>query len=630
MNRLYTRYFILLIVMLLAGLYGGSVHAAIHIDKEALNHSIATQTPSDYLEKIYQTQLDNGVKNFIPLSLLLINTSKQLLADGDPAKAAICAEYARRVSPDFPAAVMHEQSIRWQSNRLMLHRLFVGYVNGFQRKFYTLDDLAFFAFTQLAVFGAALMVTIAGIALLSLVRNSRLLLHDMRHVLPKVFPAHTAIALLVLLCLFPLLLGFSFAWLFPYWLMLFWVYHNVKERAFIGILVVVFVFLVPLIAIGCSFFLFIPQSDTVQRLWQANYGYYTTYDVDSFEQAVVLNPDDYELIFSAGLVNKREQNYSTALSYYNRLLAKKPRDFRLATNIGNVYFAMGKWDQAVEKYEAAIAVAPDRCAAAYFNLTRAYQQKFMFKEAERSLIDAKRLDSARVDIYLDMYSENYNRLLIDETIPRKDLWLKGLNEFLSLPQLLNGIWDLVFAGLRLPFGTLAILALLLLNIVFGDRDSLRVAAKCTLCGTIMCLRCQRNIDADSLCLKCQDFLKKQDQLSYKQKDVKKAQIYEYVRSLRRWISLFSICLPGMAHVLKGWVIQGAVLSFVFFWLFFQAIFVFSFKGPWSDLGYDRIGVVGVCTCLVAVLWLLLRAHVRTVRSAEIEDNVVLISLGLDS
>ena len=89
-------------------------------------------------------------------------------------------------------------------------------------------------------------------------------------------------------------------------------------------------------------------------------------------------------------------------------------------------------------------------------------------------------------------------------------------------------------------------------------------------------------------------------------------------------------MPGMAHILKGWFIQGAVFSFLFFWLLFQAIFVFSFKGPWSDLGYDRIGVVGVCTFLAAILWLLLRAHVRTVRSAEIEDNVVLISLGLDS
>ena len=231
------------------------------------------------------------------------------------------------------------------------------------------------------------------------------------------------------------------------------------------------------------------------------------------------------------MINKREQNYTTALSYYNRLLKKNPRDYRVCINTGNVYFAMGDWEKAVELYTAAIAAAPEKSAAAHFNLARAYQQKFMFKEAERFLLDAKRLDSERVETYLEIYSENYNRLLIDETISRKDIWLKGLNEFLGQRYLLNSIWDMFFAGLRLPFGTLAVLALLLLNLIFGDKNFLRIAAKCTLCGKIMCQRCQRNIAADILCLQCQNFLKKQDQLSFKQKDSKKIQIHAYVRSI---------------------------------------------------------------------------------------------------
>ena len=114
------------------------------------------KTAAEYLESLYQAELDNGVRNFIPLSLMLITTSRQLLSDGDPATALTCAEYARRFSPDFPAATMHESYVKWHTNRFMIHRLLIGYAHGFVQKFYTLDELSVYAFKQLAVFGAAL------------------------------------------------------------------------------------------------------------------------------------------------------------------------------------------------------------------------------------------------------------------------------------------------------------------------------------------------------------------------------------------------------------------------------------------------------------------------------------------
>jgi len=616
-------------LMLLVSAHGSAAYSSIDINHESLQQSIAAGSVSEYLESLYQHQLDNGVRNFIPFSLLLITTSRQLLSGGETASALVCSEYADRLSPDLPAAAMNRHYVAWRANRLMVHQLVYGLAISFPKIFFSLDDCAYYAFKQLAILGAALMITLAGIGIISLVRNSRLFMHDLCHVMPKTLSRHGVIALFILLCILPLLLGLSLAWLFPYWLMLFWSYHNVRERAFIGIAVVGFVFVVPLIAICCSYFLFMPQCDVQQRLWQANYGYHTKYELEDFVQYALRSPDDYELMFSAGLVNKREQNYATALRFYGRLLKKNPSDYKVCTNAGNVYFAMGDWDHAVEMYKAAIAAAPDRCAAAYFNLARAYQQKFMFKDAEQSLSDAKRLDSLRVETYLDIYSENYNRLLMDETISRTALWKKGLGDFFEQRYLMNSVWNIFFSGwLRLPYGTLAILALLLLNLVYSVNDSVRIAAQCTLCGRVMCPRCQRNIAADILCFQCQNFLKKQDQLSYKQKDAKKVQIYAHIRLLRRWASCFSIVLPGMAHMWKGRIVLGSFLAFTFFWLLLQVVFVLFFRGSWYDLMYDRT----VYGCLYAVLtvavWLVLRSHIRSVKSPDIEDNVALMSLGL--
>ncbi len=611
------------------GLHAGSASAAIHMSPGALDQAIASGSLPEYLGGVYQTQLDSGVRNCIPFSLLLITASRALIADSNNAAALSCAEYAAAMSPDFPAAYMNRAYVSWRLQPWMLHRLAAGYAGSLLVKFRTPEEGAHFVFIQLAAVGAALMIALAGIGIISLLRNRRLFLHDMHHVLPGVLPSNATIALVAVLCILPVLFGLSAFWLFPYWLLLFWSYHNVRERACIGLTLLGFVFVLPLIAAGCALLLFIPGSETVQRLWQANYGYCTQYDIEKLEQAIFKEPDNYALIFSAGLLNKREQNYATALRYYNRLLKKNPRDHRVCVNAGNVYFATGEWDKAVEKYKAAIDAAPAKAAAAYFNLMRAYQQKFMFKDAEQCLADAKRLDTDRVETYLSLYTENFNRLLMDETITLREILTRGFNDFLLRPELLNSIWELFFSVLRLPFGTLAVLGLLLFNLLFSMHDTIRVAAKCTLCGKIMCLRCQRTITADVLCFQCQNFLKKQDQLSYKQKDAKKTQIRLYVRSYNRWISFFSICMPGMGHVFKGRFLAGSMLCAMFFWLLNQAVFVLLFSGMWHDLSIDWL-LHGCLFALAAVcMWLMLRSHLRTVKSPDLEDNVALLGLGLE-
>jgi hypothetical protein len=86
----------------------------------------------------------------------------------------------------------------------------------------------------------------------------------------------------------------------------------------------------------------------------------------------------------------------------------------------------------------------------------------------------------------------------------------------------------------------------------------------------------------------------------------------------------------MAHVMKGRLIQGLCFSFIFFWLLCQAFFALFSIGPWNDLEYSGIVYAVIFFSSSLFVWVLLRMHIRHVRSAEIEDNVVLMSLGLDS
>jgi tetratricopeptide (TPR) repeat protein len=433
---------------------------------------------------------------------------------------------------------------------------------------------------------------------------------------------------MILLFAFPVFFNLSVVWLPVYWFFLLYTYHRPPARWSLSAVVAVIAVVMPVLTIVVSCSLYAPQSERMMFLWKGNYGYCPGTVREQMEECALQYPGDIDLHFTLGLVHKREQNYVTALGYYDRVLAAEPRHVKALVNSGNVYLATERWDAAVGRYREALSVQPES-AAAHFNLARAYQQKFMFAEAEQELTKAKQYGSDLTDYYLEIYSENYNRLVVDMPLDRLSLYKKALREFGLAGGQGDSLWNVFFAGLPIPVGSAAVIVLFIANLYWYRKDRFRIAVRCSVCGKPICRRCEKNAAGDVICAQCMTFLNKHDKLGFKEKETKAESIRRYLKRYKKTGAVLSAVIPGAGHVWNGMPVQGVLILLVFWTLIFRTVFALVCDGPWEFAVPP--GPLGAAALVVfaAALWAVLAwAGLRT-EGSVLRDNLALRYLSLD-
>ncbi len=601
----------------------GTVHASIVVDGIALQSFPADKDLEPFLDRVQSIVLDNGAINFTPYSLMLIQQSREAIKARNYDRAVVLAEYARKISPDLPPAYLAEAGAHFSRNKANAHLLFKGYFLAFVKKLQNVDSLSFFIISNASVIIGAVLLTMLVFALVVMLQYYRHLYHDVRHVIPTAVPHKAVWGCVMLLFLVPVFCSLSIFWVCLYWLVLLFGYMDIRKKCITLVLAGIIALVIPALIVLGSFCLYLPQSDLTKLLWKANYDFCDTNHIEQVETAALQNPDDVEVLFSIGLLQKKEQNFATAQKYYERLLPRDPRSYKTVTNLGNVYLALERWDDAVQKYKDAIALAPERAAAAHFNFARAYQQRFMFREAEPELVQAKKLDHARIDRYLAIYSKNLNRLLVDEVLYKKHIVARAYGLFQGEDTIAAGVWDLLFGGITLVYGPLLLILVSCLNVYVVRKEAFRISTKCTMCGKILCKRCQLVISADMLCAQCHNFLQKQEKLSYKQREAKVSQVARFVKRYRFFTALFSRLLPGAGHIWKGFPVQGVFFLLLFFLLLLKVVTLAVLDGPWDFILTWKGVEAGLCFVVFAVYWVYMLFDIRRVRSKEMEDNLAL-------
>ncbi|MEI6127519.1 MAG: tetratricopeptide repeat protein, partial [Pseudomonadota bacterium] len=352
------------------------LYAALYEDISALDKITNRQELTAFLEKMHQKSLDRGMLNFVSSSLFLVKKSQQALKAKDYKRAEILTEYAQKLSPDIPVVYTARGIALWSSNKLYINLLIQGYLKAFIKECTSksIDDLCFFTLRNLSVITGAFLLTLCVFAILSTLKYFTLAIHDLRHVISKAVPDPVVFGFVILIFLLPVFLGFSFFWMCLYWLFILFTYHTKIERALITGFTLGCVLLLPLLLAAASFCISMPQSDLIRLLWKTNYSAWNQKDIEDLERFAGTLPNDRDILLSLGLVNKREANYRTAQKYYERLLNTDPLSYKAHTNLGNVFLATQKWDEAVAHYQEAISLAPSLSAFAHFNFARAYQQ----------------------------------------------------------------------------------------------------------------------------------------------------------------------------------------------------------------------------------------------------------------
>ncbi|HRE68854.1 MAG TPA: tetratricopeptide repeat protein [Cyclobacteriaceae bacterium] len=133
----------------------------------------------------------------------------------------------------------------------------------------------------------------------------------------------------------------------------------------------------------------LPYSYVERGLLRLNSGN-TQGALSDYNEAIKLEPDNYEYLLNRGLVKERIKDYDGALTDYKKVIELKPEYEKGWLSHGNVMVNLNRVTEAIEDYTTAITYYPDY-GLAYYNRAQAWHRLGKTTEACNDLRKAKAL-----------------------------------------------------------------------------------------------------------------------------------------------------------------------------------------------------------------------------------------------
>jgi tetratricopeptide (TPR) repeat protein len=519
----------------------------------------------DKLEGIYQYKLDKGMKNLSVLSAFLIRNSNVFLQQGEIERASEYAKYAQLLSPDYPPCYTHLGKVYWAQNRFLFFSVIAGWFKSLSATLRNYTFAVSLLTHSLLILLLSFLFTFAVFSFLSLYKYFKLFIHDLNHFISFELPLTLIILWGIFIFTLPLFFHWSIFLVFFYWLLLLFIFHSKKEQ----LLIIIFSFLLlssPFIIQLISQSVVTSNSGLFYQLYQVNEESWDRETEQTIANWTVDNPSDIDALFSLALLKKREGKYREAKQYYEKILAIDPDHQKTFCNLGNLLLATGKVDLAIKEYNRCIESFPTS-EKGYYNLSRAYLLKYMFTESKNSFNKAKELDAEKVDYYSNIYSENMNRMVMDETIPLGTFWRRALTQTEEKTQFASYMWNRFFRGIPYAYWYNVLLILLLfVCLLFVSHHEIGLSISCEYCGCVVCRKCRRMVYEDNLCSQCATIFKNKGEHSITS-GTKKKKIIQIENFQKRSIiigKVLSILLPGAGHLWIGPILKGSGMLFGFF------------------------------------------------------------------
>ncbi|MGH7741758.1 MAG: tetratricopeptide repeat protein, partial [Candidatus Eiseniibacteriota bacterium] len=207
--------------------------------------------------------------------------------------------------------------------------------------------------------------------------------------------------------------------------------------------------------------------------------------------------------FALGWLARRGGDLQLAERAYRRALQLWPRDDRVLNNLGNTLAMEGRPDEALAMYEHAYT-ADSHNAAAYFNASQIFTQRFEYKAANDALSRASALNFDLVKAYQAQATE-------DGLLPLVDQWLAPRTFWRAMP----AVHASGFGAAVLPPGwrskwecsgwvfSVLVVLLSVAAVVFGRRLHGDMPLRtCSNCGCVVCRRCAERRREIALCATC--------------------------------------------------------------------------------------------------------------------------------
>jgi hypothetical protein len=558
-----------------------------------------------HLEEIIQRKLDKGIINLWEYALLLMREGTAL---GDKEEATKLGEFAQRMAPDLPSVYFYAAHTLLEKDSWKFHAAIEQTLEGIKTYARNIPLATILGVNFLYIVGLGVLLTILAFCCVVFVKRLPIYFHVLREELEGDTQEMIRGVGRIFLLFLPFLLQLNILWCALVWCLVLWRYLTKGER---GIVVLSFLLVVYILPVGEAFFKFMegPRAQAVFDMYEASYGARKPQAVERLQLWTQDHPEDRDALFALGLTFKREGDYAEAKKYYQQVMSLNPSGARAISNLGNLYVALGDPEQASSLYRQAIELGPNN-GVYYFNLSKALSQKSMLvlQDADENFLKAKELSPKIIGAHMEIDSPHPNRSVIDYSIPLEHLRQRLVTEFWHETGPSYFVLDVWLNDLspRIPF-VLPIFFVVLLIVLSYVGKGRGEWWRCALCGMISNQTHGRKEARKKICVRCFRILKGKE-MDQELKENKLKETKGYQMRVGIYYKLFSLSIPGVGHIWKGYNLRG----FCYLWIFFVFVGKFCYwKGivppvipspPYGILG----GVVFIIVVFVLFYLLVLR------------------------
>jgi tetratricopeptide (TPR) repeat protein len=521
------------------------------------------------IEQLYQLKLDKGIRNLPVISEWLNREAGRARERGDSDEAVALATYAIRFSPDLPQTYYELARVLWFQSPFQLHKIFPEIYRGQVAQFRHYPSSLQFFYNLLFILCNALLMTFVVFAIVVMAKYLPLYFYDLRRNLTQNVKGLLLTSVKILVLLIPFFLRLDILWALMFWSIFLWGYVMKRERVILLIFLILLVYL-PFVLRSSSSLLDAPHSEIILQISQANQEDWDRTLEKKLEGWLSDHPYDADVLFTLGLMGKREGRYGQAEEWYRKSLQQSPQFNEALSNLGNVYLAKKQVEMAIASYQQAVDIQPNN-GTYYYNLYRAYSQEtFLSGKMSKAFEKARQLDPKLVDYYASIDSPNLNRQVIDEALTVRKLWARLLSQFVGkegVPYRLFMAW---FG--RIP-SRIYLLPVFFLGFLIGMSrytQRKRFLNRCPMCGSPTFRFYMGASDQESICFNCHRIFIQKEKIHPKIKEKKSRQVSQFQKKNNRLSKFLSYFFVGFSDLWGGQAFYGLFLLFVFF------IFVFRF------------------------------------------------------
>lgn len=519
------------------------------------------------LEQLYQLKLDRGIRNLSTLSLYLTRQAGQARRAGDLPRALELATYASKLSPDLSQPYFELARTKFKHRPFHLHEVFLDLLKGFRatfRNFPVSLTLLYRTFYHLA---NAILMALIVFGIVILWKYLSLYFYDIRRNLTQEISSLLLNGLKVFVLFLPIFLRLDLTWAILFWCILLWGYVPGRERSFIVVFLILLVYL-PFFLRTSSAFLNGPASDILLEMNEAIHENWDRKTEEKLKAWSISNSGDPYLLFTLGLIEKRQGRYAQAEDFYRRAIERDSNLSEAYSNLGNVYLAQKQIQQAIASYQRAIELDPER-GSYYYNLYRAHSQEtFLSGRSDKAFQKARQLDPDLVQHYSTIEPSNINRLVVDEVLTSGMLWSKFLEQYIGKEGILYRLFRAWFE--RIPSALPFLAPILFLAYLIGMTRYVRTKrflTRCPMCGVAthrFYLGTWEAHEQEFVCFNCYRLFVQKEKLHPKIMEKKSLQAQSFQKQDRLTGKFLSYFFVGFGDLWRGHPLKGLLLLTLFF------------------------------------------------------------------